>query len=50
MAEWLAHPERDELWQEMAEIDRLDRVAVPALHVAGWFDLFVDNAPRSSPG
>ena len=47
LAEWLAHPERDEMWQEMAEIDRLDRVEVPALHVAGWFDLFVDNAPRT---
>ena len=28
-------------------LDHLDRVEVPALHVAGWFDLFVDNAPRT---
>jgi uncharacterized protein len=47
LAEWLAHPERDEVWQEQSVLDRLDRVEVPALHVAGWFDLFVDNAPRT---
>ena len=39
--EWLAHPTYDEHWQEMSLRGRYDRVKVPALNVAGWFDVFL---------
>ena len=45
--EWLGHPDRDEVWHEVSYLERVDRVAMPVLQVAGWFDLFVDSGLRS---
>jgi putative CocE/NonD family hydrolase len=47
LSEWLGHPDRDEFWVDDSVLEHLDRVQVPALHVAGWFDLFVDSAART---
>ncbi|XVQ89744.1 CocE/NonD family hydrolase [Microbispora siamensis] len=38
---WTSHPERDAYWEELAETLRHDRIEVPVMHVAGWFDLFL---------
>lgn len=46
-AELLAHPSRDRYWQDMAVLDHAERVAVPALHIGGWFDIFIANTARS---
>lgn len=43
----LAHPERDGFWQEVASIDRCGDITVPALHVGGWYDVFIDETVRS---
>lgn len=45
--EWVAHPDRDEFWQKLSVVDRVDAVRTPALNVAGWFDIFVDSAART---
>jgi uncharacterized protein len=47
LANWVDHPERDELWEALAVVNHLDRVQIPVLHLAGWFDLFVDSACRT---
>ena len=39
--DWAAHPTRDEYWQGMAETLRHDRIDVPVMHTAGWFDIFL---------
>lgn len=39
--DWTTHVERDAYWQELAETLRHDRIEVPVMHVAGWFDLFL---------
>lgn len=39
----LEHTRRDEYWTERSAIERLDSVGVPALHVAGWFDIFAGD-------
>lgn len=39
--DWLAHPERDDFWRAIAISDRYDEIAVPALHIGGWHDLFL---------
>ena len=39
--EWLAHPTRDAWWREPAPNERYGAVEVPALHVGGWYDIFV---------
>jgi putative CocE/NonD family hydrolase len=38
---WFAHRQRDEYWHALSASDRLDRIAVPALHIAGWHDIFL---------
>jgi putative CocE/NonD family hydrolase len=38
---WLDHEERDAYWDGLSYRDTRDRVAAPALHVGGWFDLFL---------
>jgi putative CocE/NonD family hydrolase len=38
---WLDHEARDDYWDGLSYRDARDKVAVPALHVGGWFDLFL---------
>jgi hypothetical protein len=38
---WLDHEQRDEFWSAVSYRDRRQRIAAPALHVGGWFDLFL---------
>ncbi len=40
---WLEHPRRDEYWRGVAVRDRYGSIAVPALHIAGWFDIFAEG-------
>jgi uncharacterized protein len=46
-SELVSHPARDAWWQAMSTLDRADQVTVPALHIGGWFDIFVANTARS---
>ena len=46
-AELLSHPARDACWQDLSVLDRAEQVTVPALHIGGWFDIFVANTARS---
>jgi uncharacterized protein len=41
--EWLEHDTRDEYWQSISIRERYDRITVPALHVGGWYDTFVEG-------
>jgi uncharacterized protein len=38
---WLDHERNDEYWRELSYACRRHRVTTPALHVGGWFDLFL---------
>ncbi len=38
---WLDHERYDEYWRELSYAARRHRVTTPALHVGGWFDLFL---------
>jgi uncharacterized protein len=38
---WLEHEERDGYWTGLSYREARDRVTAPALHVGGWFDLFL---------
>jgi putative CocE/NonD family hydrolase len=39
--DWLDHDTRDDWWRSTAPSERYGDVAAPALHVGGWYDLFV---------
>ena len=38
---WLDHEQRDAYWNDLSYAARRERITTPALHVGGWFDLFL---------
>ena len=48
--EWLSHPTRDEFWTSCSIEERHDNVHVPALSIAGWYDIFLDGSIRNFNG
>jgi uncharacterized protein len=42
--DWFAHREPGEYWAEQDVSSRLDRIQVPALHVAGWYDTYLEGS------
>lgn len=46
--DWIGHPlANDPYWQELNPISRFDRYDLPALHIAGWADLFIEATLRT---
>jgi uncharacterized protein len=45
--DWFDHDEPDKYWAALDVSRRLDRIQVPALHIAGWFDMFVKGSIES---
>ena len=39
--EWLSHPERDEFWKSISIAEHFATLDIPALHIGGWFDIFL---------
>jgi putative CocE/NonD family hydrolase len=39
--DWLDHPSYDDFWRATAIDEDYGRIAVPALHVGGWYDIFL---------
>lgn len=48
--EWLAHPDGDAYWSTIDVDPQFGAIDVPALHVGGWFDLFLDATLRTFAG
>jgi len=42
--DWLAHREPGEYWTSMDISARLDRIGIPALHLAGWYDTYLEGS------
>lgn len=45
--DWIAHEARDEYWRELSLYERYDDVAVPCLHLGGWYDSFIEGTLRN---
>ena len=45
--EWLKHPTFDEYWKKWDLKRRYDRIQVPALHIGGWYDVFIEGTLRN---
>jgi putative CocE/NonD family hydrolase len=43
LAEWLAHPADGDYWRAIAPKEHYDAIDVPALHIAGWYDVFLEG-------
>jgi uncharacterized protein len=48
--EWLAHPDRDDFWRATAIKEHYDRIDVPAVHIAGWNDIFLKGSLENFVG
>jgi hypothetical protein len=42
--DWLAHRDAGAYWEAMDISTRLDQVRVPALHLSGWFDTYLEGS------
>lgn len=41
LAQWLEHRTRDAYWESLAPANLHEQIVVPALHIAGWFDVLL---------
>ena len=49
-SEWMDHPTYDAFWQACSIEWRHDQVRVPALNIAGWYDIFLAGSIRNFTG
>ena len=48
--DWLAHPKSDDYWKRWRIEDHHSEIAVPALHIGGWHDIFLKGTLRNFQG
>jgi len=42
--DWLTHREPGDYWTSQDISTRIDRIQIPALHITGWFDTYLDGS------
>ena len=42
--DWFAHRESGEYWSQQDISTRIDRIQIPALHIAGWYDTYLEGS------
>jgi putative CocE/NonD family hydrolase len=42
--DWFAHREAGEYWTSMDISTRFEKIRIPALHIAGWYDTYVEGS------
>ncbi len=48
--EWLEHPTYDDYWRRWSIDEDYARLVVPALHVGGWYDIFLSGTVKNFSG
>ena len=48
--DWLAHPTDDEFWRRWSIAADYGRLTTPALHVGGWYDIFLSGTVENFRG
>ncbi len=48
--DWLKHPDRDAYWRQWSIRERYGDVKVPALNLAGWYDVFLNGSVENFVG
>jgi putative CocE/NonD family hydrolase len=48
--DWLRHPDYDDYWKRWSIEEHFDKVKVPALIVAAWYDIFLGGSLRNYLG
>jgi predicted acyl esterase len=44
--DWLEHDRYAEYWKQWSIRTRYEQINVPALHIGGWYDIFLEGADR----
>jgi hypothetical protein len=42
--DWMSHREADEYWSDQDITGSYERIRIPALHIAGWFDTYLEGS------
>jgi uncharacterized protein len=48
--DWLAHPTYDDYWRRWSIDEDYSRLTIPALHIAGWYDVFLTGSVKNFIG
>jgi len=48
--DWIDHPNYDDYWRSISIERRYADIAVPALHIAAWYDVFLQGSLRNYVG
>src|SRR5579864_438694 len=48
--DWLAHPNYDAYWKQWSIEEHFSDIRVPALHIGGWYDIFLNGTLRNYMG
>jgi len=48
--DWLAHPTYDDYWKQWSIEENFDKIQVPALTIAAWYDIFQGGSLRNYLG
>jgi uncharacterized protein len=48
--DWLAHPDYDAYWKQWSIEEHFPDIRVPALHIGGWYDIFLAGTLRNYMG
>lgn len=48
--DWLAHPNYDGYWKQWSIEEHFSDIGVPALHIGGWYDIFLNGTLRNYMG
>lgn len=48
--DWLAHPDFDDYWKRLCIEEHHSQIEVPALHIGGWYDIFLGGTIRNYQG
>jgi putative CocE/NonD family hydrolase len=48
--DWLDHPTYDDYWKQWSIDEDYSRITTPALHVAGWYDIFLAGTVKNFLG
>jgi putative CocE/NonD family hydrolase len=48
--DWLDHPSYDDYWKRVSIEDHFSDITAPALHIAAWYDIFLNGSLRNYSG
>jgi putative CocE/NonD family hydrolase len=48
--DWLAHPTYDDYWEKLSIEENFDKIQVPSLTIAAWYDIFQGGSLRNYIG